>query len=103
MMQVSIRNAAPQGIKFPGHAACRAHVFELVCNALCIRLAAEIEAGREEAPPEEKPSPGVSVSLGEAGDADLAGLAAMAQGLAGTGFAGHKAADVMPPGIRRRT
>jgi hypothetical protein len=30
-------------------------------------LAGEIEAGRVEIPPEEEPSPGVTVSLGEAG------------------------------------
>jgi uncharacterized protein DUF222 len=59
---------------------------------------AEIEADRIEAPPEEEPSPGVTVSLGEAGDTDLDELARMANGLAGTGFAKYEAADVMPPG-----
>ena len=61
-------------------------------------LGAEIEAGRIEAPPEEEPAPGVTVSLGEAGDVGLEELARMAGGLAGTGFAKHEAADVMPPG-----
>ncbi|HEX8008714.1 MAG TPA: DUF222 domain-containing protein, partial [Trebonia sp.] len=60
-------------------------------------LAAEIEAGREQAPPEEPP-PGVMVSLGEAGDIGLDELARMASGLAGTGFAQDQAADVLPPG-----
>jgi hypothetical protein len=58
----------------------------------------EIEAGREEAPPEEESVPGVTVSLGEAGDVGLDELARMASGLAGTGFARDQAADVMPPG-----
>jgi hypothetical protein len=61
-------------------------------------LAAEIDAGRIEVPPEEEPPPGVTVSLGQAGDADLDELARMVDGLAGTGFAEHEAADVMPPG-----
>jgi hypothetical protein len=60
-------------------------------------LTAEADAGRIEIPPEE-PQPGVTVSLGEAGDVDLEELARMAGGLAGTGFAGHGTADVMPPG-----
>ncbi|HEX8005914.1 MAG TPA: hypothetical protein VF482_05730, partial [Trebonia sp.] len=59
---------------------------------------AEIDAGREEIPPEEEPSPGVTVSLGEAGDVGLEELARMASGLAGTGFAQDQAADVLPPG-----
>jgi hypothetical protein len=53
-------------------------------------LDTEINAGRIEILPEEPP-PAVTVSLGEAGDADLAQLA-------GAGFAQHQAADVMPPG-----
>jgi hypothetical protein len=61
-------------------------------------LTAEIDAGRIEVPPDEPLPPGVTVSLGEAGDTDLEELAAMASGLAGTGFAGHQAADAMPPG-----
>ncbi|HEX8008275.1 MAG TPA: DUF222 domain-containing protein [Trebonia sp.] len=61
-------------------------------------LAAEIEAGREQAPPEEEPPPAVTVSLGEAGDIGLDELARMASGLAGTGFAQDQAADVLPPG-----
>jgi hypothetical protein len=60
-------------------------------------LAAEIEAGREEPPPEAEPAPAVTVSLGEAGDVDLDELAAAAQGLS-AGFAQDQAADVMPPG-----
>jgi hypothetical protein len=60
-------------------------------------LAAEVDAGRIEVPPEEPP-PGVTVCLGEAGDAGLQELAALAGGLAGAGFAGQRAADVMPPG-----
>jgi len=60
-------------------------------------LTAEIDAGRIEVPPDEPP-PGVTVSLGEAGDVGLDELAAMASGLAGSGFAGHQAADAMPPG-----
>jgi len=54
-------------------------------------LLAEIDAGREEIPPEEEPPPAVTVSLGEAGDVDLARLAE-------AGFAPHETADVMPPG-----
>ncbi|HEX8004939.1 MAG TPA: DUF222 domain-containing protein, partial [Trebonia sp.] len=61
-------------------------------------LGAEIEAGRIEPPPEDEPSPGVTVSLGEAGDVDLEELARMAGGLAGTGFAQDQVADVLPPG-----
>jgi hypothetical protein len=61
-------------------------------------LTAEVDAGRIEVPPEEEPSPGVTVSLGEAGDADLEELARMGEALAGTGFAQDRAADVMPPG-----
>jgi hypothetical protein len=61
-------------------------------------LTAEVDAGRIEVPPEEEPPPGVTVSLGEAGDTDLDELARMADGLAGTGFAQDRAADVMPPG-----
>jgi hypothetical protein len=61
-------------------------------------LTAEIDAGRIEVPPEEEPSPGVTVSLGEAGDVDLEELARMGATLAGTGFAQDRAADVMPPG-----
>jgi hypothetical protein len=60
-------------------------------------LTAEVDAGRIEVPPEEPP-PGVTVSLGEAGDTDLEELARMGQALAGTGFAQDQAADVMPPG-----
>jgi hypothetical protein len=60
-------------------------------------LAAEIEAGRE-APPEEEPPPGVTVSRGEAGDVGLDELARMASGLGGTGFSPGRAADVLPPG-----
>jgi hypothetical protein len=60
-------------------------------------VTAEVDAGRIEVPPEEPP-PGVTVSLGEAGDVGLDELARMANGLAGIGFAGHAAADVMPPG-----
>jgi hypothetical protein len=48
-------------------------------------FAAEVEAGRVQAPPEE-PAPAVTVSLGDAGDMDPAGLAVLAGGLAGTGF-----------------
>jgi hypothetical protein len=59
-------------------------------------LVAEADAGRIEIP-DEDPSPGVTVSLGEAGDADLEELAQVASGLAGAGFAQHEAADVMPP------
>jgi hypothetical protein len=40
----------------------------------------------------------LTMSLGEAGDVGLEELAAMANGLAGTGFAAHEAADVLPPG-----
>jgi hypothetical protein len=61
-------------------------------------LTAEVDAGRIEPPPEEEPSPGVTVSLGEAGDVGLEELAAMTQALSGTGFAQDQAADVMPPG-----
>jgi hypothetical protein len=61
-------------------------------------LAAEVEAGGIEAPSEEEPPPGVTVSLGEAGDIGLDELARMASGLAGTGFSRDQAADVMPPG-----
>jgi hypothetical protein len=60
-------------------------------------LIAEVDAGRIEVPSEEQP-PGVTVSLGEAGDAGLDELAAMTQALSGTGFAQDQAADVMPPG-----
>ena len=60
-------------------------------------LTAEVDAGRIEVPPDE-PSPGVTVSLGEAGDADLEELARMGEALAGTGFTQDRAADVMPPG-----
>jgi hypothetical protein len=60
-------------------------------------LVAEADAGRIEIPDEEPP-PGVTVSLGEAGDISLDELARMADGLSGTGFAKHEAADVMPPG-----
>jgi hypothetical protein len=60
-------------------------------------LIAEADAGRIEIPPEEPP-PGMTVSLGEAGDVDLDELARVASGLAGTGFAQDRAADVMPPG-----
>jgi hypothetical protein len=60
-------------------------------------LVAEADAGRIEIPPEEPP-PGVTVSLGEAGDISLDELARMAGGLSGTGFSQHQAADVMPPG-----
>jgi hypothetical protein len=51
-------------------------------------LTGEVDAGRIEIPDEEPP-PSVLVCVGE--DADLAGLP-------GAGFAGHQAADVMPPG-----
>jgi hypothetical protein len=61
-------------------------------------LTAEIDAGRIEPPPEEEPPPGVTVSLGQAGDTGLDELAAMAGALSGTGFAQDQAADVMPPG-----
>jgi hypothetical protein len=61
------------------------------------RFIAEIDAGRVEVPPEDPP-PAVTVSLGQAGDVDVAALAAMAQGLAGEGFAQHEAADAMRPG-----
>jgi hypothetical protein len=60
-------------------------------------LVAEADAGRIEIPDEEPP-PGVTVSLGEAGDVGLDELARMAQGLSGTGFSPDQAADVMPPG-----
>jgi hypothetical protein len=60
-------------------------------------LVAEADAGRIEIP-DEDPSPGVTVSLGDAGDADLDELARVASGLAGTGFTQDRAADVMPPG-----
>jgi hypothetical protein len=60
-------------------------------------LTAEIDAGRIEVPLEEPP-PGVTVSLGEAGDADLDELARMAGALSGTGFSQDQAADAMPPG-----
>jgi hypothetical protein len=61
-------------------------------------LTAEIDAGRMEVPPEDEPRPGVTVSLGEAGDVDLEDLARMAGGLSGTGFSRGQAADVLPPG-----
>jgi hypothetical protein len=61
-------------------------------------VTAEADAGRIQIPPEDEPSPGVTVSLGEARDVDLEELARMVNGLAGTGFARHEAADVMPPG-----
>src|SRR5215472_6416784 len=61
-------------------------------------LIREIDAGREEIPPEEEPPPAVTVSLGEAGDVSLQELARMAEGLSGAGFAREQAADVMPPG-----
>jgi hypothetical protein len=61
-------------------------------------LTAEVDAGRIEPPPEDEPPPGVTVSLGEAGDVGLEELAAMTQALSGTGFAQDQAADVMPPG-----
>jgi hypothetical protein len=60
-------------------------------------LTGEIDAGRIEVPPDEPP-PGVTVSLGDAGDTDLGELARMADGLAGMGFSQQEAADVMPPG-----
>jgi hypothetical protein len=60
-------------------------------------LVAEAGAGRIEIPPEDPP-PGVTVSLGEAGDISLDELARMAGGLSGTGFSQHEAADVLPPG-----
>ena len=60
-------------------------------------LTAEADAGRIQVPPDEPP-PGVTVSLGEAGDVDLGELARMAGGLAGTGFARGQAADALPPG-----
>jgi hypothetical protein len=60
-------------------------------------LNAEIDADRIEIPPDEPP-PGVTVSLGEAGDTGLDELAAMVGGLAGTGFSRHEAAGVIPPG-----
>jgi hypothetical protein len=60
-------------------------------------LLAEIDAGRIEVPPQDPP-PGVTVSLGAAGDVGLEDLAAMAQGLSGEGFAQNEAADAMRPG-----
>jgi hypothetical protein len=60
-------------------------------------LTAEADAGRIQIPPEDPP-PGVTVSLGQAGDISLDELARIAGGLSGTGFSQHQAADVMPPG-----
>jgi hypothetical protein len=60
-------------------------------------LIGEIDAGRIEVPPQ-GPPPGVTVSLGAAGDVGLEDLARMAQGLAGQGFAQNEAADAMCPG-----
>jgi hypothetical protein len=59
-------------------------------------LTAEVDAGRIQVPPDEPP--GVTVSLGEAGEVGLDALTQMASGLAGSGFAGRRAADALPPG-----
>jgi hypothetical protein len=56
-------------------------------------LTAEVDAGRIEIPPDEPP-PGVTVALGGAGDVGLDELAAMASGLAGTGFTARAVEDV---------
>ena len=68
-------------------------------DAEMARFLAGIEAGREQIP-EPWSSPACTVSLGEACDADLAELAAMAgpDGLAGEAFAQDRAADAMRPG-----
>ncbi|MGH3166075.1 MAG: DUF222 domain-containing protein [Trebonia sp.] len=62
-------------------------------------LDAELEAGREEIPPE-APAPRALIALGEAADVDLAMLARMTgpDGLAGLGFAQDAMTDAMCPG-----
>src|SRR5215472_10730189 len=62
---------------------------------------ADIEAGRARVPePWEIEGPAASISLGDAADVDLAGLAAMAgpDGLGGEAFAQDGSANVMRPG-----
>jgi hypothetical protein len=59
---------------------------------------ADIDAGRVQIPPDEPPPSGLTVCLGEAGDVDAADLARIAEGLTGTGFSPHGAADGMRPG-----
>jgi hypothetical protein len=64
-------------------------------------LLADIEAGRARVPePWQIEGPAASISLGDAADVDLAGLAAMAgpDGLGGEGFAQDGSADVLRPG-----
>ncbi|HEV3380542.1 MAG TPA: hypothetical protein VG142_06140, partial [Trebonia sp.] len=62
-------------------------------------LDAELQAGREEIPPE-TPAPRAVIALGEAADLDLAMLARMTgpDGLAGLGFSQDAMADALRPG-----